>query len=68
VLVPAAAPAAKQPAAKTLAPNLPAINPPPLPLARFLGFDLSAPGRESLPRAASIAQGKPFMPRNPLNA
>jgi hypothetical protein len=34
--------------------------PPPFPPARYLGFDLSAPGRESLPRAAGIVQGKPL--------
>ena len=41
--------------------------PPLLPPARYLGFDLFAPGREGLPCAAGIVQGKPYLTTQPID-
>jgi hypothetical protein len=41
--------------------------PPPLQPARYLGFDLFAPGREGLPCAAGIVQGKPYLTTQPID-
>ena len=41
--------------------------PPLLPPARYLGFDLFAPGRKSLPCAVGIVQGKPYLITQPID-